>query len=427
MAKRPKTPVPCIHCAHDRLCGVEEIVPNPRNPNKHPKRQIELLAKIISHTGWRAPVVVSTRSGFIVKGHGRYEAAKLLRCAVPIDDQDYENEAQEWADMIADNRLAELAEIDDAELSALIKELDGKIDLELAGFDTDALKDLGVIEEGAVDAEAQIDKAAELQKKWKTARGQVWEMGDHRLMCGDSTSVEAVGLLTANEKADIVFTSPPYGVGADSAKLRDTYVRGAEKRKSFYGKHDDRPDKWKSLMDGWWSAARPVVSCVVCNVQLLAENKRDLIQWVFDRAGDLVDIAIWDKISAAPQMQAKILSNTFEFIFIFGGNGSRAIPFSNFQGTMQNIFRLSPRVKNDAAEVHSAVMPVEFPVWVLSELMPEAKSVLEPFSGSGTTLMACENLKRKCRAMEIDPAYVAVALQRWADATGKTPKLIHAT
>jgi ParB-like chromosome segregation protein Spo0J len=113
------------------------MVPNPRNPNTHPEKQIELLAKIIKNQGWRAPITVSSRSGFIVRGHGRLMAAQLLGVEqVPVDRQDYETEAEEWADLIADNRIAELAEMDDALLKDLLVELDaGEFDIELTGFD----------------------------------------------------------------------------------------------------------------------------------------------------------------------------------------------------------------------------------------------------------------------------------------------------
>lgn len=125
-----------VRCAHIALADVANLVPNPRNPNRHPDKQVALLAKVIRHQGWRSPIVVSNRSGFVVKGHGRLEAAKLLQVEqVPIDRQDYATEADEWADLIADNRLAELSETDDAALKALLDEVEkGGLELELAGF-----------------------------------------------------------------------------------------------------------------------------------------------------------------------------------------------------------------------------------------------------------------------------------------------------
>lgn len=115
------------------MVDVTDLIPNPRNPNKHGDKQIAMLAKIIRHQGWRAPIVVSKRSGFVVTGHGRLEAAKLLQVqTVPVDFQDFKNEDDERSHLIADNRIAEMAEIDDNELAKLLEEV-GKT--ELAGFD----------------------------------------------------------------------------------------------------------------------------------------------------------------------------------------------------------------------------------------------------------------------------------------------------
>ncbi len=133
-----------IECAHDVLLEIEKTVPNPKNPNKHPKRQVELLAKIIQARGWRHPITISTRSGFIVAGAGRREAASLLGClTVPVDYQDYESEAEEWADMIGDNIIAELAETDKKLMGTLLAELkDMAVDLELTGYKPQKAEDL---------------------------------------------------------------------------------------------------------------------------------------------------------------------------------------------------------------------------------------------------------------------------------------------
>jgi hypothetical protein len=133
-----------VHCAHLRIADVTSLIPNPRNPNKHGDTQVALLAKIIRHQGWRAPITISRRSGFVVTGHGRLEAAKLLQVAeVPVDEQDFATEADEWAHLIADNRIAELADADRAMLRDLAEELDtGDFDMDLTGFDTTALEEL---------------------------------------------------------------------------------------------------------------------------------------------------------------------------------------------------------------------------------------------------------------------------------------------
>lgn len=134
-----------IHCAFKELRNIATLIFHPRNPNKHPRKQIEILARIIQHQGWRNPIVVSTRSGFVVAGHGRLDAALLLGCKeVPVDTQEFATEADEWAHLVADNRIAELAEMDSEGLGDLLKDL-GEVedfDLSVTGFDREALEDL---------------------------------------------------------------------------------------------------------------------------------------------------------------------------------------------------------------------------------------------------------------------------------------------
>ena len=133
-----------VYCAHDAIVDVAKLVPNPKNPNQHPDNQIQLLGRIIRQTGWRAPITVSNRSGFIVKGHGRLSAALLEGFkAVPVDYQNYASEAEEYADLVADNRIAELAEIDQKMLAEIFAEIDTEeIPIELTGFTEKEVEDL---------------------------------------------------------------------------------------------------------------------------------------------------------------------------------------------------------------------------------------------------------------------------------------------
>ena len=144
---KPKPPTAStipVHCSYARLADVTSLIPNPRNPNKHSDKQVALLAKVIRHQGWRAPITISKRSGFIVTGHGRLAAALLLQVEqVPIDEQDFATEADEWAHLVADNRLAELADADSAMITELLGELDaGDLDMDLTGFDNESLEEL---------------------------------------------------------------------------------------------------------------------------------------------------------------------------------------------------------------------------------------------------------------------------------------------
>jgi ParB-like chromosome segregation protein Spo0J len=154
-----------VYCSFTSLVKTESVVPNPRNPNQHPDDQIELLAKIIDAQGWRNPIVVSDRSGFITKGHGRLLAAQHLgKTLVPVDVQHYENEAAEHADLIADNRIAELSEMDRGALAELIAAVDdGTIDTDLTGYLEGEIEAL-LTAAGDVDPDTFADLDAEAER-----------------------------------------------------------------------------------------------------------------------------------------------------------------------------------------------------------------------------------------------------------------------
>lgn len=174
-----------VFCAFDEILPIDEIRPNPKNPNQHPDSQVELLAKIITKQGWRAPVTVSTRSGLVVRGHGRLMAAKYAGLSqVPVDFQSYESEESELADLVADNHLAELASNDHKMLAEIFQDIDtGEIDFELSGYTDeeyraimDALND-SVIEVEEDDV-PELDETAEPIAK----RGDLYQLGRHRLL-----------------------------------------------------------------------------------------------------------------------------------------------------------------------------------------------------------------------------------------------------
>ena len=133
-----------VYCVHDQIVPLTDLKPHPKNPNKHPGDQVELLARVIEAQGWRQPVKVSTRSGLIVSGHGRYEAALLLGCPVPVDYQHYPGEAEELSDLLADNRIAELAEMDSKMLAEVFSSLGTEsINVSLTGYTEDDAARIG--------------------------------------------------------------------------------------------------------------------------------------------------------------------------------------------------------------------------------------------------------------------------------------------
>jgi hypothetical protein len=146
-----------VHCANDKLEDVEKLVAHPKNPNKHPKKQVEMLAKIIRAQGWRSPVVVSKRSGYVVAGHGRIEAAKLLgEDKVPVNVQEFETEAEEYAHLMADNKIAEYAELQTDKIGELLEDLKKvDFDLDLTGFGTSEINK--ALESKQEDIEPEVE------------------------------------------------------------------------------------------------------------------------------------------------------------------------------------------------------------------------------------------------------------------------------
>jgi len=396
---------------------IASLVHDAANARKHNERNLEAIRQSLHRFGQRKPIIVQKKGMIVRAGNGTMEAAKSLgwtHLACNVIDED-STDATSFA--IADNRTAELAEWDEETLASLLQSLPTESQV-AAGFDENELNELL----SSLTPEVAQDTVPEPPTAPVSRSGDLWLCGEHRVLCGDSTKAEDVGRLMAGNKADLCFTSPPYGAG-NVAKLRDHYVKGADKRESFYVNHDDNPDGWIALMRGWFAAGRQYVDAVACNVQMLADNKVDMIEWLHELSADFVDVVVWDKIHGAPQMQKNVLTNSFEFLFIFGGNGSRSIPLASFHGSVSNVFRLDPKGANDNADVHRATMPIAFPVWVMSELFSKSNSVYEPFCGTGTTLIAAEQIGRKCYGMEISPQYVDVIVTRWEKLTGKQATL----
>lgn len=223
-----------VFCAHDAIVAIEKLIPNPKNPNTHPDAQIQALGRIIRQTGWRAPITVSKRSGFIVKGHGRLAAAKLEGLSeVPVDYQNYTNEAEEYADLVADNRIAELAEIDNKLLADIFADIDtGEIPMELTGYTDKEVESLVTgLAEALHNDLTEPDEIPELPEEDQTItqRGDLWFLGNHRLVCGDSTNEADRALLLDGAEPQILLMDPPYCSGGFQESGRSTGSIGTKR------------------------------------------------------------------------------------------------------------------------------------------------------------------------------------------------------
>lgn len=403
-----------VHCAHDSMVLLSELKPHPDNHNKHSDEQIERLAKILQYQGWRYPIKVSNRSGFITSGHGRLAAAKRNKWeAVPVNFQDYESDEQEYADVQSDNAIASWAELDLSGINADIGDLGPDFDIDLLGIK-------GFEIEVADKFNGDEDEIPEHVEP-KTKRGDIYSLGRHRLMCGDSTAISDVEKLMNGEKADITFTSPPYNLG-DNAKLRGYNGDGDDS--AYIEKSDHKSqDEYLSFLSAFTLIALEHSKNVFVNIQLLAGNKLALPKYWMAFHDKLIDLMVWDKEHAPPQMAARVLNSVWEFIFILTNEHEpkRSIKTGKeWRGTLDNIFRMNPIGKKDPlAKDHGAVFPVAF-----AEHFAE-KSVLDLFGGSGTTMIACEKTGRSNFSMELDPHYCDVIVARWEKYTGLKAELIN--
>tara|TARA_R110002020_G_scaffold152299_1_gene330104 strand:- start:468 stop:1679 length:1212 start_codon:yes stop_codon:yes gene_type:complete len=388
------------------MIKVEDLIPYAKNSRTHTAEQVAQIAGSIKEFGFTNPVLIDADNG-IIAGHGRVLAAqKLGRKNVPSLRLSHLSETQKRAYIIADNKLAMNAGWDDEMLSLEIKDLkDLDFDISLTGFDelevSNLLRD---VTEGKTDP----DEVPEPPEEPVTNPGDLWLLGDHRLLCGDSTSADDVAKLMDGHKADLCFTSPPYALGS-SCRKEQAYIA-----------HEDTPKGWPELMHGWWSAFEKLADCFVVNVQLLGGNKRELLRWIADRSERLVDVAIWNKVNSQPAMQGGVLNSMFELLLILGQEeATRIVPFSSWRGTVNNIYSGPPQRSNDFSKQHAATMPTHLVEWIFGTLCDQAKTVVDPFAGTGTTAIVAEQMGRRSFGMEIDPRYCDIVVRRWEDFTGK--------
>lgn len=248
-------------------------------------------------------------------------------------------------------------------------------------------------------------------------KGDIWQLGDHRLMCGDSTDLETVTKLMGGGIADISFFSPPYNTGGIGKNLtkdngRSKYLKGDDNMNS-----DDYTQFLNKSIHNAMGSSR----FTFCNVQLLANNKASLLDVLIENRDKFADAIVWDKTRSQPQLAANVLNSEYEFVFVFSEAATRAIGTVPFHGTLKNIVHISPG-HNDYAGIHNAVFPVEFSAHFIQNFAKE--SVLDLFGGTGTTLVAAEQLGRRCYMMEYDPHYCDVIIARWEKLTGRQAELI---
>ncbi|MDZ4678409.1 MAG: site-specific DNA-methyltransferase [Oligoflexia bacterium] len=399
---------------------IEKLKPYQKNPRTHSEDQIKQIANSIEEFGFTNPILVDSQAG-IIAGHGRLMAANILGMKeVPVIVLDHLTPSQKRAYIIADNRLALNSGWDDTLLSEELKalELDG-FDLSVLGFQDSELDELLDGEEDTGADGTSENEVPEVPKIPKTKLGQVFKLGDHRLLCGDSTNMSHVHNLMGGEKTDLVFTDPPYGMSYGGGRQPGNHVldkNGIVKIKA-HGMilNDDKvgADLIKLVQEAIQCGVtfkKPSAGVYVCFTwRTFSEFEKALIKSSLKPKACIV----WNKKSIGLGMSH--YRPQHEFIFYCDGEWLGGKDESD-------VWEMSRG--NTSEYVHPTQKPVELIERAIRNSCKRDGIVLDLFGGSGSTLIAAEKTKRKARLMELDPKYCDVIIARWEKFTGQKAVLL---
>ena len=374
----------------------EQLIPYINNPRNNDDA-VDKVAASIKEFGFKVPIVIN-KDNVIVTGHTRLKAAKKLGIEeVPCIIADDLTDAQIKAFRIADNKVAEYAEWNEDLLKVELEQLEemdfdlDELNIDYSDFDLDIGEDIEEIEPEEVEV-------PEVPEEPKAKLGDIYQLGNHRLMCGDSTNADDVGKLMNGEKADMVFTDPPYGMNLDTdySKMEGNGRKGKMYSKVIGDNEDFKDDLIKTVFDNF----------NYCN---------EIFLWGVDYYFDLIpnfkegNLIVWDKTL---QTNGNADYNSeFELLWTKNQHKKEVIHFNWFR-----YFGLS------AQDMKTREHPTQKPLQVITPFVEkyskENDLIVDIYGGSGSTLIACEQLNRKCYMMELDPRYVDVIIKRWEDYTG---------
>jgi DNA modification methylase len=386
---------------------VESLIPYIKNSRTHSEAQIAQIAASIKEFGWTNPILVDGDNG-VIAGHGRLLAArKLGHKEVPTIELAHMTDNQKKAYVIADNQLAMNAGWDTAILSLELADLkDQGFELDILGFDPKELDNL--LEPEQVDGLTDEDAVPDVPEEPTTKLGDIYQLGNHRLMCGDSTSVNAVEKLMDGKKANMIFTDPPYGVSYTGGLQNSS--KGLQGNAREMIKNDD--------IDLYEEAV--TIASMFCDgavFMFYADTVPfGLYRGIENVNGEVVALLIWKKKGGYGALGASYKPN-HEPCVLWKKKGAKL----NFIGAT-NENRIWEENKEGVNKLHPTQKPVSIPKRAIGN--HKADIVLDLFGGSGSTMIACEELNRKARLMELDPKYCDVIVKRWEDFTGKKAVLL---
>jgi DNA modification methylase len=405
---------------------VNDLVFYARNARTHSDRQVDQLAASIREFGWTIPVLVA-EDNTVIAGHGRLMAAKKLGITeAPVMVAKGWSEAQRRAYVIADNQLTLRGGWDEELLKVELDDLnDLDFDLTLTGFEMDEIKDLLTEPEPDADPEGQgladdagmdaLDKADELQAKWQVKVGDLWTLGDHKIICGDCTDPAVIGRLMGDDRADICWTDPPWNVAYGENLPSGNNALGWKPRTIL---NDSLGDKFPAFCASFCQIIHDFVKPGAPLYMAMSAQEWPIIHAALSAVGfHWSSSIIWAKDSLV--VSRKDYHTQYEPVWYgWRDDAARLCPVEDRK--QSDLWHI-PRPKR--SDFHPTTKPIALVERALQNSSKPRDLVFEPFSGSGTTLIAAARTNRIARASELAEKYVSVALERWSEMTGGTPVL----
>lgn len=394
---------------------VDTLSPNPRNPNRHSKAQIKRLSELIKYQGWRLPIIVSKQSGNVVAGHGRLDAARVLGVReVPVTYQDFVSPEVEYAFLVSDNAIHNWSELDLSSINSFVPELGPDFDIELLGLKDFTIEVADKLPPGCDEDEVPDHVEA------KTKLGDIFSLGDHHLLCGDSTNILHVERLMNGCKADVLLTDPPYGV---SYTEKNEWLNsiGPGHRLTNAIENDSKPPN--EMNEFWFTALSNAYAVLAekCSYYICSPQGGDLMMMMsILRAGfQLKHMLIWVKNN---HVLGRCDYNYKHEPILYGWKKNGTHEFHGNGRCKTSIWDFNRPHKSD---LHPTMKPVELMEEAILNSTTGGGTVLDLFGGSGSTLIACEKNDRKCFMSEISPHYCDVIISRYEKFSGKKVTLCH--
>ena len=384
---------------------VDRLIPYARNARTHSEEQVAQIAASIAEFGWTSPILTGS-DGIIIAGHARLQAARKLGMAeVPVIVLDHLTETQRRALVLADNRLALNAGWDEAMLRVELESLrEDDYDLSILGFADEEIEDLLAEQDGGAAGQTDEDAVPEKPETAVTLPGDVWILGQHRLLCGDSTQIDALEKVLAGGLADMTFTDPPFNVNY-GATMKDK-LRG--KKRTIL--NDNLGEAFGGFLRDACANILTVTKGAIY-ICMSSSELHTLYRAFTESGGHWSTFVIWAKNTFT--MGRADYQRQYEPMLYGWREGSQHYWCgARDQG---DVWFVKKPVRND---LHPTTKPVELVERAIRNSSKSRDTVLDPFGGSGTTLIACEKTGRTARVIELDPHYCDVVVRRYVDFTG---------